>query len=66
MLESKLLEQNSDVLKSNKLELETRLFEIQLYYSQALNDIAEEMKVVLDKAGRAPHSSVDVYCGEEC
>ena len=48
-----MFEQNSDVLKSNKCGLDPRLIVIQLYYSQVVNDIAEDLKVVFDKAGPA-------------
>ena len=51
MLDAKMLQQNSDGLKSNKVELETRLFVIQLYHSQVVNDIAEDLKEVFDKSG---------------
>jgi hypothetical protein len=57
MLEARMLEQNSDVLKSNKCGLETRSIVIQLYYSQVVNDIAEDLKVVFDKAGPAKLSA---------
>lgn len=53
MLDAKMLQQNSDGLKSNKVELETRLFVIQLYHSQVVNDIAEDLKAVFDKSGPA-------------
>jgi hypothetical protein len=37
-----MFEQNSDVLESNKCGLDPRLNVIQLYYSQVVNDIAED------------------------
>jgi hypothetical protein len=53
MLDAKILKRNSDGLKSNKVELENRLFVIKLYHSQVVNDIAEDLKPVFDKSGPA-------------
>ena len=39
MLDAKILKRNSDGLKSNKVELENRVFVIQLYHSQVVIDI---------------------------
>jgi hypothetical protein len=37
LLEANILEQNAEVLKTDKRELETRLFVIELYPSQAVS-----------------------------
>jgi len=39
MIDARMLQQNSDGLKSNKVELENRVFVIQLYHSQVVIDI---------------------------
>jgi hypothetical protein len=49
MIDARMLQQNSDGLKSNKVELETRVFVIQLNHSQVVMIFSEDLNRVFHK-----------------